>query len=684
MKLYIILLLSLFTFNGALPAQSKFPAISSNSDVDMTGWVEQHFGRGKTPPFSFVYGGKHSNSFIQKWHYKAENVTSSEENEEVNIYTYTDPKTGLEVKCTVTSFTDFPAVEWVLHFKNTSGRNTPVIEKVVTVDQSFQANQEGPVILHHARGSDARIDDFAPIDETIPVGKKISMIQNYGRSSSHDAFPFFNLEMSPNEGVVVAIGWSGRWFADITHQQDKTIALQSGLLKMQSTLYPNEEIRSSRVCLLFWQGENRMAGHNSFRRFVLKHHSHKKNGRFAEYPISAGFGFGDSSPSPESECLTEAYALAIVDRHRQLDMIPDIFWLDAGWYQGCECGKWDAIWWNHVGSWTADKERFPNGLRPITDAAHAIGSKFMLWFEPERVCAGSIIHKEHPEWLIQPENTASFLFDLGNEDARLWLTNYLCDFIKKEGIDYYRQDFNIDPAGYWDMTDKPGRTGITENKHIQGLYAFWDDILARFPDLLIDNCASGGRRLDLETISRSASLWRTDYQYGEIIGKQCHTFALNLYLPLHGTSTSMSDVYSFRSGLGAAVQAAWLIGSGYETADRNRKYMEECKELRPYFYGDYYPLTPFENYTHNNMWLAYQLDRPNEKDGIVMIFRRQDNQEKTRHIQWQGLDKNADYEVFYTDYGITSTYSGEKLMKGLDITIPEHPGSLLIKYKQVK
>jgi alpha-galactosidase len=50
-------------------------------------------------------------------------------------------------------------------------------------------------------------------------------------------------------------------------------------------------------------------------------------------------------------------------------------------------------------------------------------------------------------------------------------------------------------------------------KHIEGLYNFWDNLLARNPGPLIDNCASGGRRIDLETIGRSVPLWRTDYSY---------------------------------------------------------------------------------------------------------------------------------------------------------------------------
>ena len=78
---------------------------------------------------------------------------------------------------------------------------------------------------------------------------------------------------------------------------------------------------------------------------------------------------------------------------------------------------------------------------------------------------------------------------------------------------------------------------MSEIRHIEGLYRFWDYLLARFPNMVIDNCASGGRRLDLETTSRSIPLWRTDYNYGEPNGYQNHTHSLNMFLPLNGTGT---------------------------------------------------------------------------------------------------------------------------------------------------
>lgn len=646
---------------------------------DVKNWVDQHFAKGKVPPFSFVYGGKSSDKFIRNWKFEAEITASDRPSVENRIYTYSDAKTGLSVRCLVTLFYDFPSVEWVLEFSNLSEKNTPLIEKEAVIDYLFIAKSEGDFILHHANGSNAQRSDFQPIDEKMQQEKNIYLTPVGGRSSDNSAFPFFNIEMPGGQGVVVAVGWTGKWYADIVQKNEKSITLKSGMERIQIGLLPNEKIRTPKICLLFWKGDDRMVGHNQFRQFILAHHSRKISGNLAKYPLSGSFDYGDPAPCGEYECLTEEFAVALVKRYQQFNILPELFWLDAGWYTGCGLNKENGSWWQNVGNWTVDKERFPDGLRPVADAVHKTGAKFMVWFEPERVRPGTQVDVEHPEWLLKIEEQDNRLFDLGNLEARAWLIDYISDFIEKQGIDYYRQDFNFDPMPYWKANDKPGRIGISEIRHIEGLYAYWDSLLVRFPDLLIDNCASGGRRIDLETTSRSAPLWRTDYQYGEPNGYQCHTMGLNFYLPVHGTAIYKTDNYTFRSGLGATAVSNWEItGKNSEALPAIQKKISEFKKLRSYFYGDYYPLTPVR--TGDNQWMAYQLNRPSENDGIILAFRRGDCQSESITVKLGGLDKNADYELFFEDYDLRIVKRGSELMEGLELSIPLKPASLLVSY----
>jgi len=681
--IFVISMFFLIGLNQTTNAQSK-QGLPSNS-IEAKKWVEQHFGKGKVPPFSFLYGGKSSDTFIKSWKYHAEKLKSKEPNAEEAQYSYTDQNSGLVVKCTVAYFTDFPSVEWVLKFSNTSGLNTPVLEKASVVDYSFNTGTKGNFILHYAKGSNAERTDFQPIDEIMKVGKSIYRSPSGGRSSDNTAFPFFNIEMPGKQGVMVAVGWTGKWFADVLQTEEKSVSLKSGMEKMQLVLYPKEEIRTPKICLLFWKGDDRMIGHNQFRQFILAHHSRKIDGKFAEYPLSGSFDYGDPAPCGEYNCLTAEFAIALVDRYKRFNLLPEVFWLDAGWYTGCGWDKKDGEWWQNVGNWTVDKDRFPDGLKPVADAVHKTGTKFMVWFEPERVVEGTQLYTEHPEWLIKLPKSKNALFDLGNDKARIWLTDYISNFLKNEGIDYYRQDFNFDPKPYWDVNDKPDRIGISEIKHIEGLYAYWDSLLVRFPKLLIDNCASGGRRIDLETTSRSSPLWRTDYQYGEPNGYQCHTFGLNFYLPIHGTAIYKTDGYTFRSGLGGTAVMNWEVtGKNSEPIPAIQKRILDYKNLRPYFYADYYPLTENLKNTGDDVWLAYQLNRTKDNDGIIVAFRRNNCLQESIKVKLRGLDKAADYELVDDDTGKRTIQKGEVLCNEFALSLPEKEKSLLIRYKRVK
>ena len=291
-------------------------------------------------------------------------------------------------------------------------------------------------------------------------------------------------------------------------------------------------------------------------------------------------------------------------------------------------------WANAVGNWKVDRKRFPGGLGDIADVAHEVGCQFMVWFEPERAIKDSYWAYEHPEYMllagggkavpheIDRKTQDSFLVNLGDEDANKWLRENVAKLIRDNRIDHYRQDYNIDPEWFWYSNDEPGRNGICEIRYISGLYKFWDYLRSEFPNLFIDNCAGGGRRLDLEATSRSIPLWRTDYNYGEPIGYQCHTYGLSQWLPVSGTCLAKSDVFSTRSSYGAAVTFNWKITSAGFNILEMQKRLAEFHDIRPYFLEDFYPLSGYGDTTSDAIWLAYQLDRKSDRSGRIVAFRR--------------------------------------------------------------
>lgn len=114
-----------------------------------------------------------------------------------------------------------------------------------------------------------------------------------------------------------------------------------------------------------------------------------------------------------------------------------------------------------------------------------------------------------------------------------------------------------------------------------------------------------------------------------------------------------------------------------------QKYIQEFKHLRPFYYGDYYPLTGTENLYLDNKWLAYQLNRPGQSDGIIMAFRRKNCPDDSIRVELKGLNKMADYELFDEDSGKKVIKKGEELNNGFTLFLSEKQRSMLVNYKQV-
>jgi alpha-galactosidase len=676
-KYWICQILLFLYFPFYTNGQAKYKL--TQKTVDITKWIDANFREGKNPPFSFIYGDKQSTEILREWDFSFGKIKDSEAGVACS-YTWKDKQTGLKVVCDVKGYPEYNAVEWVLYFTNTSEKDSPVLKDVKVVDLDLQYPSAGAMTLHYADGTHVSKEDFHPRQEILESGETMSFSPQSGRSSDR-AFPFFNIETSSAQGVMVALGWSGTWFADFIKTGKKSVAITSGMKWLETFLHGEEAIRTPGICLLFWNGKDRMVGHNKFRRFVLEHQTHKVNGVPTRYPVSTSFNYGDPSPCNEYTCMTTDYALALINRYKRFKLVPEVFWLDAGWYVKANDVAHHKNWANTVGNWEVDLKRFPGGLKPIADAVHEAGAKFMVWFEPERVIKDSDWGIKLRKWMLDAKGTDAFLFDLGNKEARDWLCKFIGDMMEKNGIDYYRQDFNMNVDNFWRENDEPGRRGIHEIRHIEGLYAFWDYLLKRFPETIIDNCASGGRRIDFESIKRSAPLWRTDYCYGEPVGYQCHTYGLNFFLPQTGTGVEKSDLFTFRSSLGSSVIYNWKITDGASSFTEMQRCQKEFNEVRPYFYEDYYPLTTFDDMTSDQIWLAYQLHRPSDSSGFIIAFRREASKDSSVTVKLSGLLPDKNYVIQNYDTKETFVKTAKELLTGLNLILNNPRSSLLLKYK---
>ena len=165
----------------------------------------------------------------------------------------------------------------------------------------------------------------------------------------------------------------------------------------------------------------------------------------------------------------------------------------------------------------------------------------------------------------------------------------------------------MDPLGYWRGNDAADRQGITEIKHVQGYLAYWDELRRRHPGMLIDSCASGGRRDDFETMRRAVPFLRSDY-CTDPDGMQCHTYGFALWLPYYRSATAKTETYDLRSNFSPLMLLCWDIVAIELDYALAKKLFAEWRGVAPYFFGDFYPLTSY--HATNDVWMAWQFDCP--------------------------------------------------------------------------
>ncbi|MGA2616034.1 MAG: alpha-galactosidase [Thermoguttaceae bacterium] len=601
-------------------------------------------------PASFVYGGQSSEVLLKTWP-RADKPPVKSERGRIHEATWQEPEGGLTATWRAEVFEDRPAIEFRWLFENRGKGPTRPLADVCALDLRCTGGS-GIRLAHSSGGLSGPFNGEAAalLVAVSDLKSAVTLSAAGGRSSNRD-LPFFVLQDQISEGgIYVGVGWSGQWQADF--RPERTAGqwrITAGMPGACIALPAGERISSPSILLGCYRGDWQ-DGANALRRILYDHY------------VAL---LGDQKPLPPvswNHWFTFENCISAEMLKRQIDSAADLgleyFCIDAGWFEGG--------FPSGVGNWTLDRAKFPHGLAPLARQASEKGMKLGLWFEPGRADPGTRLQREHPEWVFGSQVALEI------PEARQWLFQMMCRFIDEGQVRWIRYDYNQDPLEGWQRRDKPQTRGLTQIRYLEGEYALLDRLRRKYPDLLIESCASGGRRIDLETIRRAHTFWKSD-ETSSLIAARAQETGGNRFLPggLLNTNLPASsrasrfDIDSLFGGpLGFALDWTRLE---LPTRARLREQIAAYKSVRHLLNKDYYPLFP---QTHElSQWVGWEFCDPAAGEGFLVVLRPAESSYKAAEIRLRGVDERGAYRVNRLDGSHARDLSGRQLRGGLTIAL---------------
>ncbi len=645
------------------------PEVSPDDMRKARAWVGYFLAAPANLPISFQYDGQPVKGIPANWN-PVKKRRRMDANLIETVFEGNHPATGLTLRVECLEYLDYPVVEWVAWFTNQGSQPTPILADVLAIDSDFAGASP---VLYHCNGDFYNEVGYTPEETPLAAGEMLAYAPNGGRSCD-GAFPYYRL-IFEDCGLTMAIGWPGQWSASF-RGLEQGVHVCAGQQKTHLRLQPGESIRTPRITLLSWMGDQARAV-NLWRRWYLAHILPRSNGQ----PLTPKLALCGPEEGEEFTAATQDNQLYNIAKFGRLGFKFDVWWIDAGWYP-CYNAQGERRWWI-TGNWYPDPERFPVGMAPVSQRAAQDGADLLVWFEPERIQPGTWLDRERSSWLLRAAGNDNSLLNLGNPQCRVWLTDHICQLIQENGIKIYRQDFNFEPLEHWRSNDAPDRQGMNENLHIQGYLQYWDDLLERNPGLWIDSCSSGGRRNDLETMRRSVPLHFTDYGYGIHSIKLAFHHTLYAWIPYFKDVTLSWDIFgverfdrqvdrfSYHCGMVPMLFAAIDIRrDDYDIPLALEMIAIWRRAADLILTGDYYPLTPFHRSAAQ--WTAFQFDQPASGRGLIQAFRLQECPQEAITLYPKGLLAEALYRLENSETGETREVAGAELLQsGLTVALPQ-------------
>lgn len=578
-------------------------------------------------------------------------------------------------------------------------------------------------IIHHKEKSKIKVEDFAssyiPLhagsyylthfngtwsaemqveEEELTHGIKVVETKKGVRATQSENPSFILSLNSPSRedsGEVYAgsLAWSGNYKLSFELDETGKLSILSGMNPFASTFYlePDQKLEAPEMVLTYSAngiGQISRNYHDWARKYAMAHGDQL-------HPVILNSWEG-AYFSFDEKTITD-----MIDNAAKFGV--EMFVLDDGWFGNKYPRNSDNA---GLGDWQTNKKKLPRGISYLADYAVNKGLKFGIWIEPEMVNPDSELAKSHPEWIVKSGKRDilpmrnQWLLDLSNPEVQDFVFKTFDDVVSlSPNISYIKWDANrhVDNVGS-DYLPADKQTHFWY-EYVKGLYKVYDRIRAKYPDIQIQLCSSGGGRVEFGALKYHDEFWASDNT--NALDRIFIQYGTNLFFPAIATGSHVSTSPNHQTGmmaplkfrfdvamsgrLGMELQPKDIQGDEYGFATNAVK---DYKLIRPVVQlGDLYRLiSPYDK----NGWASHMYVAKDKKQSVFFAYSLKYHGRTTYfETKLKGLDPDKNYKITELNvkpgqssfYGNGQIFTGDYLMKAgvsLNIGNPFDSSVLLI------
>ena len=483
-------------------------------------------------------------------------------------------------------------------------------------DSGHLTLRQGDVWITHLHGNWAA--ETEPTMEPLTQGMK-TICNTDGTRNSHLDAPelMISLDGKPQEQIGRTIGlalcWSGNFELRMNTISHKEHHVYAGIAPLSSeyVLEPKEVFQTPHLALAY--SPEGLGGVSR-----IFHNWARKEGMFHR-----GMQTGDillNSWEGIYLDITEEKIIKMMDDIAAFG--GELFVMDDGWFGDKYPRKQDN---SSLGDWVVDKNKLPNGIKALTDAAKQRKIKFGIWIEPEMTNTTSELYEQHPDWVLQTKGRelkqgrggTQVVLDLTNPQVQDFVFG-IVDHLMTEypEISYIKWDANAPVQNYGSLyLPKSKQNNVSIDYH-RGLISTLQRIRAKYPDLVIQDCASGGGRANYGLLPYFDEFWVSDNT--DALQRVYIQYGTSLFFPANAMAQHINHCPYWNTGgrvipikFRCDVAMSGRLGIELQPKDMTDEERKQCTTC----FADYKALRPVIQ-TGN----LYRLLSPYDRKGVASLM----------------------------------------------------------------